>query len=270
MIPSTKKENVIIASDLCLGFNHQTLVEHVNLKIHEGEFIGILGPNGSGKSTFLRVILGLIRPLAGNIYVFGKKPHKGDTAIGYMPQIRKYTAPAYLTSRALIEASYNGTDFGLPLVSQAKRMRIEKLLELVNAENYADRPFINLSGGEKQRIYLAQALLGQPRILLLDEPLANLDPKIQKKFIDLLKQIQQEFTMTILFTAHDPNPLLETMDRVLYFALGKSAIGTIHEIITTDTLTSLYGVPVEVIRFKDRLLVVGDGHRFAEEEHHHD
>lgn len=267
---ATSKENVVVASNLCIGFNQRYLIENVSFDIQEGDFIGILGPNGSGKSTFLRVILGLIRPLSGKVYVFGEKPRKGNISIGYMPQNRKYAAPAHLTSRALIEASDQGTAYGLPLISRAKRMRVQNLLELVNADQYADRTFITLSGGEKQRIYLAQALLGNPRLLLLDEPLANLDPKIQKKFIELLKQIQQELNMTILFTAHDPNPLLETMTRVLYFAQGKAAIGTVDEVITTATLTSLYGVPVEVSRFKNRLLVIGDGHRFEDEGHHHD
>lgn len=264
----TNKNDVIVAHKVSLGYHQRILIENINLHIHQGEFIGILGPNGSGKSTFLCSLLGLIQPLSGKLSIFDQKPQKGNVTIGYMPQIRKYTLPTYLTSRALIEACDQGTYYGIPLLSQAKKMRIQKLLELVNAEHYADRPFSDLSGGEKQRIYLAQALLGDPQILLLDEPLANLDPKIQKKFIELLKQIQSNLNMTILFTAHDPNPLLTAMDRVLYFAQGKTAIGTVTEIITTDTLSALYGVPVEVLQFKDRLLVIGD--HFAEEGHHHD
>ena len=263
------KDSVIYARDVTLAYGRRLLVQHLDLSIRPGEFIGILGQNGSGKSTFLRALLGLLAPAQGQLLVFQQKPFRGNQAIGYMPQVRKYTPPAYLTSRALIEASNRGTRYGLPFISHSEQTQIQSLLRLVKADHYADRAFNTLSGGEKQRIYLAQSLLGNPKLLLLDEPLANLDPKIQKTFIELLSHIQKNLNMTILFTAHDPNPLLGAMDRVLYFAQQKAAIGTVQEIITTDKLSALYGVPVEVVTHHNRLIVIGEGHQLSENGHQH-
>jgi zinc/manganese transport system ATP-binding protein len=262
--------DVIITQDLALGYEHLPIVENITIKIHSGEFIGILGPNGSGKSTFLRALLGLIQPLSGKLLVLGSQPHRGHIKIGYMPQMRTHISIANLTSRAILEISYNGTRYGIPIFSKSKKTEIQKILELVKADYYADRPFHQLSGGERQRIFLAEALLGNPSLLLLDEPLSNLDPHYQETFVNLLKDIQQNVTVTILFTAHDPNPLLDVMSRVLYFVHGNVVIGTIDDIITSSTLSSLYGIAIEVVRFKNRLFVLGDRNNIhAQEPHHH-
>jgi zinc/manganese transport system ATP-binding protein len=266
-----KKENVITTQNLSLGYDNKPLVTHVTVNIKEGEFIGILGPNGSGKSTFLRAILGLLKPLSGQITVFNSTPIHGNTKIGYMPQMRSSISITNLTSRSLLEASCDGLYYGLPILSKSKKLEIQNTLALVEAIPYADRPFQQLSGGERQRIYLAQALLGKPRILLLDEPLSNLDPKYQDIFIRLLRQIQQNLKVTILFTAHDPNPLLHIMSRVLFFANGKAAIGSIDEIITNKTLTAMYGTPIDVVTFKNRMFVLNETQQdILGEGHHHD
>lgn len=264
------RTSIITTHDLALGYHDKTIVTDINLTIREGEFIGILGANGSGKSTFLRALLGLMKPLRGHISVLGAVPYQGNIHIGYMPQMRSSLSSANLTSRAILEATFNGNEYGFPVFSNSKYLMIQKMLELVKATDYADKPFQQLSGGERQRIFLAQALIGNPKLLLLDEPLSNLDPHFQETFISLLHEIQQSLHATILFTAHDPNPLLNVMNRVLYFARGKTAIGTVHEIITTETLSSLYGIPIEVIHFKDRFFVLGEGlSPNLQETHHH-
>lgn len=266
------KESVITTQNLALGYDNKPLVTHVSINIDSGEFIGILGPNGSGKSTFLRALLGLIKPLSGQITVLNSTPTHGNIKIGYMPQMRSHTTIANLTSRALLETTCDGLRYGLPILSKLKKIEIQKTLELVEAIPYADRPFKQLSGGERQRIYLAQALLGNPRILLLDEPLSSLDPKYQDIFMVLLKEIQRNLNVTILFTAHDPNPLLHIMNRVLFFANGKAVIGNPNEIITNTTLSAIYGTPIEVVRFKDRIFVLSEMQQniLGEVRHHHD
>jgi len=264
--------DVIVTHDLALGYDNTAIVTNIDLSIKKGEFIGILGPNGSGKSTFLRALLGLVQPITGVIKVLNQNPLHGNAAIGYMPQMRKHVAVANLTSRALLQASCNGLALGLPILSKANRAEIQNTLEIVQATEFADRPFRQLSGGERQRIYLAQALIGKPDILLLDEPLSNLDPRYQDVFVSLLTEIKKKMNVTILMTAHDPNPLLHIMSRVLYFANGKAAIGAINEIITSSALTAMYGTPIEVVTFKERLFVLSDKQQsiLGEVRHHHD
>lgn len=264
--------SVITTQDLDLGFDERPIVSNMTINIKKGEFIGILGPNGSGKSTFLRALLGLIKPLSGQIRVLGKTPTRGNVNVGYMPQLRSQSSITSLTSRALLEAACDGYCLGLPIVSKKMKSEIQQLLGLVGATTYANRPFKQLSGGEKQRIYLAQALLGNPTILLLDEPLSNLDPKYQDIFIVLLNNIQKNLNVTILFTAHDPNPLLNIMSRVLFFANGKAALGNTNEIITSQRLSEMYGTPIEVMHFKNKIFVLSETQQniLGEVRHHHD
>jgi zinc/manganese transport system ATP-binding protein len=266
------KSKLITTQNLSLGYNNHPIVTNITLSIERGEFIGILGPNGSGKSTFLRALLGLIKPLSGQITILNSKPTHGNTTIGYMPQMRSSISITNLTSRALLEAACDGLCLGLPILSAAKKTEIQSILTLVGSVAYADRPFKQLSGGERQRIYLAQALLGHPSILLLDEPLSNLDPKYQDIFLVLLKEIQRNLNVTILFTAHDPNPLLSIMSRVLFFANGKAAIGNTNEIITSETLSAMYNTPIEVVRYKNRIFVLSETQQniLGEVRHHHD
>lgn len=264
-------QDVIVTHDLQLGYKNSPLVSQVTLNIGQGEFIGIFGPNGSGKSTFLKSILGLIKPLKGTLSVFGTKPQHGNTNLGYMPQLRTQHLGLHLTGRSVLEASIRGTRLGLPFLSKQEKLAVQAVIDLVKANGFADRSFHYLSGGERQRIFLAQALLGNPRILLLDEPLSGLDPRFQETFIELLHFIQQKLKSTILFTAHDPNPLLKVMNRVLYFAKGKVLNGTVEEVMTSEKLSALYETTIEVIRYKNRIIVLGDERNlYGQEEQHHD
>lgn len=263
-------EHAIITRDLAVGYQQKALLTNISMDIQQGEFIGVFGPNGAGKSTFLRTVLGLLKPLAGKIEVLGETPHRGNKHIGYMPQMRRHVTVANLTASALLESTCHAACYGLPITSQQQQNEIDRVLNLVEATHYAERPFQQLSGGERQRIYLAQALLGEPSLLLLDEPLLNLDPHYQEKFISLLHELQDSLKVTIIFTAHDPNPLLGVMSRVLFFARGRTVLGKTQDIITSETLTTLYDTPIEVMNIKGRLFVLGDGKNVLGEVLHHD
>ncbi len=256
--------DIIKAENVSLGYNQTVIASKITLSIQPGEFIGIFGSNGSGKTTFIRTLLGLIKPVAGNLFIFNAKPTHGNDRIGYMPQLRMIASVAHLTSRTIIGASINSACYGLPILSKKQKSEITNILKLVEAESFADRPFQQLSGGERQRVYLAQSLQGYPPILLLDEPLAGLDPRSQERFIELLYRIKTKLNSTILLTAHDPNPLLKVMDRVLYFANGHAAIGQTKEIMTSENLSALYGLTIDVVHYKDRLIILGENQNLSD------
>lgn len=256
---------------LTLSYECRSIFQHFNAEIADGEFIGIFGPNGAGKSSLLRAILGLLTPSAGTINVLGQPAERGNSAIGYVAQSHTMQAAAQLSGRARVAAAYQGYRWGLPFISKTERQELTELLQLVDAQHFADRPFNTLSGGEKQRLFLAQALLNRPKILLLDEPLSNLDPGSQELLIALVQKIRTELNVTVLFTAHDLNPLLHVMDRIIYLAQGNAAIGSVTEIVTSEKLSWLYGIPIEVVRHNDRLFVVSHEHgtEYAALHHNH-
>jgi zinc/manganese transport system ATP-binding protein len=245
----------ITTHDLQLGYGDSVVVNPLTLELLQGEFIGILGPNGAGKSTLLRALLGLIKPLVGTIEILGKKVQRGDMRIGYMPQSRQFNLQHALSGLEFVAAAQQGFAWGLPLRSKAHAEELRHVLVMVEAEHYAHQPIQQLSGGERQRLLLAQALLGEPQILLLDEPLAGLDPRHQERLVALIQSVQQQLGATVLFTAHDVNPLLGVMDRVMYMARGNAVIGNVNEIITSENLTALYQSPMEVIHHADRFFV---------------
>lgn len=243
-------------SDLGITIGGHRILHGVNAEIQAGEFIGIFGPNGAGKTTLMRALLGLCPISSGEILLFGKPPGKRQHGIGYMPQHSSCPEGMALSSRALVTAVRNGEKWGLPWTSSVAMREVSRALDLAGAASYADRPFSVLSGGEKRRVMLAQSLIDQPRLLVLDEPLAGLDPKNQMLLVERVAQIQKETGATVLFIAHDVNPLLGVMDRVFYMAGGSAALGTIEEVITGPALSALYGLEVDVIRAGNRLFIV--------------
>jgi zinc/manganese transport system ATP-binding protein len=245
----------------------RTVLADVSMAIRPGEFIGVLGPNGAGKTTLLQAILGLLEPVAGEIRIFGTKPGRGNRAAGYLPQQRTAIADLLLRGWDFVASALNGERWGLPLIGPDGRREVDRALETVAAQNLAARRLRELSGGELQRLLLAQAMLGRPRLLLLDEPLISLDPHFQQTVVALVKEIQQSRGMTVLFTAHDLNPLLGAIDRVLYLGHGRAALGTVDEVITDAVLSAIYQTPIEVLRVNGRILVVA-GHGPVEAEAH--
>lgn len=248
----------------------RTVLSHVSAAIQPGEFIGVFGPNGAGKSTLLHAVLGLLRPSGGAVRVFGVQPARGNRAAGYVPQKRSPSMDLSLRGWDFVASAYRGERWGLPVAGPAGRRAVNRALEMVEAQALAARPLGRLSGGEAQRLLLAQALLGEPRLLLLDEPLTNLDPHFQQAVVGLVKRIQKSHGITVLFTCHDVNHLLGAMDRVLYLAQGRAALGTVDEVITGGVLSRLYGTPIEVLRVQGRILVVSGQGAVEEEVHRHD
>ena len=228
-----------------------------NIGIATGEFAAILGPNGSGKTTLLRVLLGELALTHGTVSVLGGPPGAHKDQIGYLPQRRHFDASTRIRGVDLVRLGLDGARWGIPL-RRSGAERVDEVLELVGASNYAARPIGRLSGGEQQRLLIAQALVSRPRLLILDEPLDSLDLPNQSAVAALLEDICRAQGVTVLLVAHDVNPLLSYLDRVVYFGAGYAVVGTPREVITAETLSRLYGVPVEVLETADgRLVVVG-------------
>jgi zinc/manganese transport system ATP-binding protein len=235
----------------------RTILDDVTLTIDEGEFIAILGPNGAGKSTLLKTLLGLIKVDAGSIRILGHAPRRGNRDIGYAPQHRTLEADIALRARDVVGFGLDGNHWGIGLPSRKRTALIDKVLLEVNALDLANAPVGQLSGGEQQRLLIAQALLTNPRLLLLDEPLANLDISREGEIVSLIAKVCHERNVAVMLVTHDVNPLLPVVDRVLYMAKGHSAMGRADEVITSQRLSQLYGSPVEVVQALDRLFVVG-------------
>jgi zinc/manganese transport system ATP-binding protein len=249
-----------------LARDARVVLRDVTASIGQGEFVGIFGPNGAGKTTLLHAILGLLEPSAGELRVLGATARAARRGVGYLPQRRSRLADMHLCARDFVGSALDGPRLGLPMLTTTGKAEVARVLHLVDAGDLAERPIARLSGGEVQRLLIAQALLGEPRLLLLDEPLASLDPHFQQAVVALVSRLQRTLGITVLFTAHDLNPLLGVMDRVLYLGHGEAVVGTVDDVMTGETLTRLYGAPIDVLRLRDRIVVVSghgtgvDGH----------
>lgn len=237
----------------------QAILNQVDFTIHQSEFIGVLGPNGSGKTTLMRAVLGLAMPSHGTIDVLGHRASRGNPSIGYMPQKQTFPVSAPLSGWDFVATALRGHRLGLPIPRQIDRAEIERVLTLVDARHLSKKVLADLSVGERQRLLLAQALIGDPKLLLLDEPLSGLDPRHQSEVVALVQQIQIELGVTVLLSAHDINPLLDALDRVLYLGNGIAAIGTVDEVINPTVLSRLYQSEIEVLDLRGRLFVMSGG-----------
>ncbi len=247
--------NEILAVDgVSVTLSGREILRDVTFHVNAGEFTGLIGSNGAGKTTLLRVILGLIAPSAGTVRV--ESGSRRQSLIGYVPQRITLDPDMPLRARDLVGLGIDGQRFGLPLPSAARRRQVDEMLEAVDAVRFADSRVGNLSGGEQQRVLIAHALISHPRLLLLDEPLANLDIASEQEIVDLVARIAREQRIAVLISTHDMNPLLPVMDRIVYIANGRIATGTTAEVVTSESLTQLYGVHVDVIHVHNRVLVV--------------
>ncbi len=248
--------SAITFKKLSLAYGKRSIFCDFTAEIASGEFIAVLGVNGAGKSTLLRSILGLVPVKRGQISVLTRPIRKGSAQIGYMPQTRQHIVNSSLSAFAWLAANVDGFRWGLPFLTKSQKQELARVVQLVKAKNIIDRPYVLLSGGERQRLLLAQALLNKPKLLLLDEPLMNLDPYYQENLVTLINAIRLQFGTTVLFTSHDINPLLRIVDRVLYLAKGKAALGSVNEIITSEKLSELYDREIQVIHYKNQLFVI--------------
>jgi zinc/manganese transport system ATP-binding protein len=257
---------VLSIRDGALGFGDRTLWSGLNLDIAPGEFLAVLGSNGSGKSSLLKAILGQQKLDSGAVTVAGHPARRGDRSIGYIPQ-QKLAAPGTpLRGRDLVTLGVNGHRFGVPTLPRSVRVRVDELIAAVGATDYARQPIGSLSGGEQQRLRVAQSLADDPMLLLCDEPLLSLDLQHQRGISELIDARRREHNTAVVFVTHDVNPILAMVDRILYLAGGKFMVGTPDEVLRSDVLTALYGTPVEVLRSGGRVLVAGIPHG----DHHHD
>jgi zinc/manganese transport system ATP-binding protein len=262
--------NVVELDRATLRIGGRTVLADASFVIRAGEFIGVLGPNGAGKTTLMRAILGLLPPSAGTLRVFGRAPQCGDHTIGYLPQVRTVLPDLRVRGLDFIGASLNGQRWGLPSLTRRDRGMIEDTLDAVGARDLARRPLSEMSGGERQRLLLAQALIGQPKLLLLDEPLISLDARHQEVAIDVVRKVCRERGITVLFSAHELNQLLGTLDRVLYLGNGQAVLGTVDEVISAPVLSRLYGTDIEVVRADGHIFVMSRGRDVEGSAHQHD
>jgi zinc/manganese transport system ATP-binding protein len=261
--------SAVTFDSVTLSLGGTRILADVDLDIGEGEFIGVLGPNGSGKTTLMRAILGLIPPESGRIAVFGAPARRGAPGIAYLPQTRSAPPTVPISGRDFLAAAVNGERWGLPLIVAADRHAVDEALAMVGGAALARRPLSLMSGGERQRLLIAGALIGRPRLLLLDEPLISLDHRQQHVIVELVRRLSRELGLTVLFSAHELNQLLGAIDRILYLGHGHAAVGTVGEVMTPATLSRLYGAPIEVIRAGEQIFVMSKGEH-VERAHHHD
>jgi zinc/manganese transport system ATP-binding protein len=262
--------SVIELDHATLAIGDRRILVDNSFAIEQGEFIGVLGPNGAGKTTLMRAILGLLPPTAGDIRVFGQSPRRGNPAIGYVPQTRTWLPDLRVRGLDFIASSVHGERWGMPSVGNAARSKINATLAEVGARELAERPLSEMSGGERQRLMLAQALLGEPRLLLLDEPLISLDYRYQETVIELVRRFARDRNITVLFSAHELNQLMGALDRVLYLGNGHAALGTVAEVVTAPVLSRLYGADIDVVRADGHIFVLSRGREVDRADHLHD
>jgi zinc/manganese transport system ATP-binding protein len=264
----------VTLSGVSVALGGREVLSDVELTVGTGEFIAVLGPNGAGKSTLMKAILGLVPLAGGSARVLGGSPAQARPRIGYLPQRRSFDRSTRVRGIDLVRLGLDGTRWGVPMALSAnararrlrERERVREVIALVGAGGYARRAIGELSGGEQQRLLIAQALVRGPELLILDEPLDSLDLPNQASVAALVRRICTVQGVSVLLVAHDANPLLGYLDRVIYLAGGRALSGTVEEVITPSKLTELYGAPIEVLHTGDgRLVVVGE----PEAPHHH-
>jgi zinc/manganese transport system ATP-binding protein len=249
---------ILAVRSASLSFANRALWSGLDLDVREGEFLAVLGGNGSGKTTLLRTILGLQRLTSGTVTVCGRPAQRGSDLIGYVPQERRLAPPAPLQAADLVGLGLDGHRLGPGwLGGRQRRRRVAEILDAVGAGHLAEIPVTRLSGGEQQRVRIAQALATDPRLLLCDEPLLSLDLRYQREVVRLIENRRRTKGTAVLFVTHEINPVLPYVDRVLYLADGRFRIGSVDEVITSTSLSALYGARIEVIRTGGRIIVVG-------------
>jgi zinc/manganese transport system ATP-binding protein len=263
---------ILSLRDASLSFGSRTLWSHLNLQVRPGEFVAVLGPNGAGKTSLLRAILGAQPLTGGAIELLGGPVRRGHRLVGYIPQQRLADRGTPLRARDFVGLGLDGHRFGLPLATRARRRAIDELLATVDASSFANRRIGDLSGGEQQRLRVGQALIGNPRLLLCDEPLISLDLNQQRAVSTLIDASRRTGDRAVVMITHDINPVLDMVNTVVYLAAGQALTGTVDQVLTSEALSELYQTPVDVIHASGRILVVGlpdtaiEGHEAAPEQ----
>lgn len=246
MPDSVPPTSAVRARALVCARGGRGILERLDLDIARGQFVGVFGGNGSGKTTLLQTLAGVLPSGGGNLELFGAPAARARRLIGYVAQSVPDGAWSGLDATAFVAAARDGERWGWS--GRAARAAAHEALERVGAGHLAARRMDALSGGERQRVCIAQALVNPVSLLLLDEPLANLDPRAQAGVLDLVTGLCRDQGLTVMLTAHDINPLLSRMDRVLYLAGGHGRLGSVDEVVNAESLTALYGLPMSVVR----------------------
>ena len=258
IITASVQPRVITAENLVAGYEDNIVWRDASFTINGGEFVAIIGPNGAGKTTLFRLLLGLQRPTSGTVRIFDSEPKRGNPQIGYVPQRHLIDSETNVESLELVHLAFCGRQWGFHLSAKAERNTALVALEAVGAAELAHQSLNALSGGELQRIYLAEALVSNPSVLLLDEPLANLDIRRERELLQLVNNVVRSRSVTALLIAHNINPLLPYLDKVIYIANGKVATGRPKEVMTSEVLSALYGVHIEVLHdSRGNIAIVG-------------
>jgi zinc/manganese transport system ATP-binding protein len=258
--PPPEHDCVVSARNLAAAYGPNPVWQGATFDVAAGEFVGVLGPNGAGKSTLFRLALGLLNPSAGSLVVLGRAPRRGNPQIGYVPQRRPIDPDLRLAGTEFVKLGLTGHRWGFDAPRNRRQLaaKIRDAVGAVGAAHYAHRPLGALSGGELQRLTLAQAIISKPRLLLLDEPFSNLDVRNQMGEAQLFARLARSRGIGVLLIAHDINPLLDVLDQVIYIARGQVTMGPPSEVITSQRLSALYDANVEVIRdSRGRVFVVG-------------
>jgi zinc/manganese transport system ATP-binding protein len=263
--------SVISVRQLGLRFGDRLLWENVSFELEPGEFLAVLGPNGTGKTSLLRILLGLLQPTSGRALVDGRPAAESRSRIGYVPQQRVFDRDVTLRARDLVRLGLDGHRFGFGRLDAESRRRVDAALDAVGASAYDNAAVGRLSGGEQQRLRIAQALVAEPALVLADEPLLSLDLAYQQTITRLLDEHRRRAGTPVVFVTHDINPILGYVDRVLYLAPGDWTIGAPGDVLTSETLSRLYGTEVDVLRVRGRVVVVGtpDDQHVHHVEHDH-
>jgi len=249
-------EPVLALDGISVRLGGHQILDHVAFALDAGEFTGLIGSNGAGKTTLLRIVMGLRAADSGTVRVGGRPLTRRARGVGYVPQKIQIEPDAPLRARDLVALGLDGERLGPRLPSRARRDQVQQMLEAVDATRFADERVGTLSGGEQQRILIAHALIARPRLLLMDEPLANLDLRSGQEIVELTSRVAKEQGVAVLLSAHDINPLLPVMDKVVYLAGGRCAHGSTDQVVRSDVLTRLYRHPISVLRVDGRILVV--------------
>jgi len=245
---------VLEVTDLTVVLGGRVVLDNVAFDLARGSVAGLIGPNGAGKTTLLKAILGFVTAQSGSLKR-SAADGRAVAKVGYVPQKIDLDPDMPLRARDLVGLGLDGSRLGFPLPSRKRRTRIDQALEAVGAAQFADKRVGRLSGGEQQRVLIAHAVIRQPDLLLLDEPLANLDLRSEREVVDLVASLARDSGIASLVSTHDVNPLVGAMDKVVYLAAGKSASGRVDEVVTTEVLSALYGHQVDVLRVHGRVVV---------------
>ncbi|MEP6756900.1 MAG: ABC transporter ATP-binding protein [Chthonomonadales bacterium] len=247
-------EALIEFTNVDLGYGSRKVLTNINLRVGFGDFLGIVGPNGAGKTTMLKAILGLLKPLAGDVRTTSE-----GLRIGYVPQRDSVDSLFPLTVMDIVlMGRYRGLSaIGRP--TRADKDAAAQAIGHVGITDLANRPYPNLSGGQKQRALIARALVGKPNLLILDEPTNGMDLASERAIMELVRHLHDSDGITVLMVSHLLNTVVNYSQRIAIVGDGIIREGEITEMITSEALSSLYSLPIQVLEIDGRRVILPPG-----------